>query len=279
MEHLFVTSSHSTILMFTNRGRVFALRAFEIPEGNRMSKGKAIVNLLQLVGEEKVTSAVSIDNFDPKHCENTFLTMCTRYGSIKRVELSEFANIRKTGIIAIGLDEGDVLTSVQTTHGKSDIIVATRNGKSIRFDENQVRAMGRPAKGVRAINLMEGDVVVGMEQAPNDAPQPDVLSVCENGFGKRTEFSEYKRQNRGGMGVITIKTSERNGKVVGIKLVDESKDLMIVTEKGMTIRVRCEDIRSVGRNAQGVTLAKLEPGDKIARIAPVVKAEDASAEE
>ncbi len=279
MEHLFVTSSHSTILMFTNRGRVFALRAFEIPEGNRMSKGKAIVNLLQLVGEEKVTSAVSIENFDPKHCENTFLTMCTRYGSIKRVELSEFANIRKTGIIAIGLDEGDVLTSVQTTHGKSDIIVATRNGKSIRFDENQVRAMGRPAKGVRAINLMEGDVVVGMEQAPNDAPQPDVLSVCENGFGKRTEFSEYKRQNRGGMGVITIKTSERNGKVVGIKLVDESKDLMIVTEKGMTIRVRCEDIRSVGRNAQGVTLAKMEPGDKIARIAPVVKAEESSSEE
>lgn len=274
MEHLFVTSSHATILMFTNRGRVFALRAFEIPEGNRMSKGKAIVNLLQLVGEEKVTSAVSIDNFDPKHCENTFLTMCTRYGSIKRVALEEFANIRKTGIIAMGLEEGDVLTSVQTTHGTSDIIVATKNGKSIRFDENQVRAMGRPAKGVRAISLMEGDVVVGMEQAPNDAPQPDVLSVCENGFGKRTEFSEYKRQNRGGMGVITIKTSERNGKVVGIKLVDESKDLMIVTEKGMTIRVRCEDIRSVGRNAQGVTLAKLEQGDKIARIAPVVKAEE-----
>ena len=274
MEHLFVTSSHATILMFTNRGRVFALRAFEIPEGNRMSKGKAIVNLLQLVGEEKVTSAVSIDNFDPKHCENTFLTMCTRYGSIKRVALEEFANIRKTGIIAMGLEEGDVLTSVQTRHGTSDIIVATKNGKSIRFDENQVRAMGRPAKGVRAISLMEGDVVVGMEQAPNDAPQPDVLSVCENGFGKRTEFSEYKRQNRGGMGVITIKTSERNGKVVGIKLVDESKDLMIVTEKSMTIRVRCEDIRSVGRNAQGVTLAKLEPGDKIARIAPVVKAEE-----
>ncbi len=274
MEHLFVTSSHSTILMFTNRGRVFALRAFEIPEGNRMSKGKAIVNLLQLTGEEKVTSAVSIDDFDPNHCENTYLTMCTRFGSIKRVALEEFSNIRKTGIIAIGLEEGDVLTSVQTTHGKSDIIVATKNGKSIRFDENQVRAMGRPAKGVRAISLMEGDVVVGMEQAPNDAPQPDVLSVCENGFGKRTEFTEYKRQNRGGMGVITIKTSERNGKVVGIKLVDETKDLMIVTEKGMTIRVRCEDIRSVGRNAQGVTLAKMEAGDKIARIAPVVKAEE-----
>ena len=271
MEHLFITSSHATILMFTNRGRVFALRAFEIPEGNRMSKGKAIVNLLQLTGEEKVTSAVAIEEFNPKHCENTYLTMCTRYGSIKRVELAEFANIRRTGIIAIGLEEGDVLVGIQTTHGKSDIIVATKHGKSIRFDENQVRCMGRPAKGVRAINLAQGDVVVGMEQAPTDEPQPDVLSVCENGFGKRTEFSEYKRQNRGGMGVITIKTSARNGSVVGIKLVDETKDLMIVTEKGMTIRVRCADIRSVSRNAQGVTLAKLEPGDKIARIAPVIK--------
>ena len=279
MEHLFITSSHATILMFTSRGRVFALRAFEIPEGNRMAKGKALVNLLQITGEEKVTSAVAIEDFDPKHCENTYLTMCTRLGSIKRVELSEFANIRRTGIIAIGLDEGDVLVGVQTTHGKSDIIVATKNGKSIRFDENQVRAMGRPAKGVRAINLGTDDVVVGMEHAPVDAPQPDVLSVCENGFGKRTEFSEYKRQNRGGMGVITIKTSARNGSVVGIKLVDESKDLMIVTEKGMTIRVRCADIRSVGRNAQGVTLARLEPGDKIARIAPVVKDEEENTDE
>ena len=276
MEHLFITSSHATILMFTNRGRVFALRAFEIPEGNRMSKGKALVNLLQLTGEEKATSALAIEDFNPKNtAQKSYLTMCTRMGSIKRVELSEFANIRRSGIIAMGLDEGDVLISVQMTFGVSDIIVATKKGKSIRFDENQVRAMGRPAKGVRAINLGEGDVVVGMEQAPNDgSAQPDVLSVCENGFGKRTEFSEYKRQNRGGMGVITIKTSARNGQVVGIKLVDESKDLMIITEKGMTIRVRCGDIRSVSRNAQGVTLARLEEGDKIARIAPVVKDDD-----
>ncbi len=277
MEHLFITSSHSTILMFTNRGRVFALRAFEIPEGTRMSKGKAIVNLLQLTGEEKVTSALAIEDFDPKkhdaEKEKAYLTMCTRMGSIKRVELIEFANIRKTGIIAIGLEEGDVLISVQMTFGKSDIIIATKHGKSIRFDENEVRAMGRPAKGVRGIALAKGDEVVGMEHAPNDGEQPDVLSVCENGFGKRTEFSEYKRQHRGGMGVITIKTSERNGAVVGIKLVDESKDLMVVTEKGMTIRTRCEEIRSVGRNAQGVRLVKLEEGDKIARIAPVVKDE------
>ena len=283
MEHLFIASSHATILMFTNRGRVFALRAFEIPEGTRMSKGKALVNLLQLVGEEKVTSAVSVEDFNLKNKdaqkEVAYLTMCTRLGTIKRVELSEFANIRRSGIIAIGLEEGDVLISVQTTYGKSDILIATKNGKSIRFDENEVRSMGRPAKGVRAIDLAEGDVVVGMEQAPNDGGvQPDVLTVCENGFGKRTEFSEYKRQHRAGVGVITIKTTARNGHVVGIKLVDETKDLMIITERGMTIRVRCADIRSVGRNAQGVTLARMDEGDKIARIAPVVKDEEAKEE-
>lgn len=280
MEHLFITSSHATILMFTNRGRVFALRAFEIPEGNRMSKGKALVNLLQLNGEEKVTSAVSIEDFNPKknEGEKSYLTMCTRMGTIKRVELGEFANIRKTGIIAIGLEEGDVLISVQMTYGNSDIIVATKNGKSIRFDENQVRAMGRPAKGVRSIFLQSDDLVVGMEQVPQ-GQEPDVLSVCENGYGKRTGFGEYRRQHRGGMGVITIKTSERNGEVVGIKLVDETKDLMVVTEKGMTIRIRCEEIRSVGRNAQGVRLVKLEEGDKIARIAPVVKDEEEAEED
>ena len=150
MEHLFITSSHATILMFTNRGRVFALRAFEIPEGNRMSKGKAIVNLLQLTGEEKVTSAVAIEEFKPEHCDNTYLTMCTRLGTIKRVQLSEFSNIRRSGIIAISLDEGDVLVGVQITHGKSDIIIATKNGKSIRFDENQVLCMGRQAQIGRA---------------------------------------------------------------------------------------------------------------------------------
>jgi len=274
IEHLFVTSSHATILMFTNRGRVFALKAFEIPEGNRQSKGKAIVNLLQISGEEKVTSALSIKDFDPKNSGETFLTMCTRLGTIKRSELADFANIRRSGIIAIGLEEGDVLMSVQLTKGNSDIIVATKQGKSIRFDETQVRAMGRTAKGVIGIRLASGDSVVGMEQAPREGSQPDVLSVCENGYGKRTEFVEYRTQNRGGSGVITIKTSERNGPVVGIKLVDESKDLMIITEKGMAIRIRCEEIRSVGRNAQGVRLVKLEEGDKIARVAPVVKEEE-----
>ncbi|MDR0953682.1 MAG: DNA gyrase subunit A [Elusimicrobiota bacterium] len=279
IEHLFVTSSHATILMFTNRGRVFALKAFEIPEGNRQSKGKAIVNLLQISGEEKVTSAVAIKDFDPKNSGETYLTMCTRMGTTKRVELSEFANIRRSGIIAIGLEEGDVLVSTQLTNGKSDIIIATKQGKSIRFDETQVRAMGRTAKGVRGIRLAEGDNVVGMEQGSKEGNQPDVLSVCENGYGKRTGFEEYRTQHRGGVGVITIKTTQRNGPVVGIKLVDESKDLMIITEKGMAIRLRCDEIRSVGRNAQGVRLVKLDEGDKIARVAPVVKEEEKIEEE
>lgn len=278
IEHLFVTSSHSTILMFTNRGRVFALKAFEIPEGNRQSKGKAIVNLLQITGQEKVTSAIAFRDFDPKNSGETYLTMCTRMGTIKRVELCEFANIRRTGIIAIGLEESDVLVSVQETHGKSDIIIATKNGKSIRFDENQVRAMGRTAKGVRGIKLAQGDSVIGMEQAEKEGEQPDVLSVCENGYGKRTAFSEYRTQNRGGSGVITIKTTQRNGCVAGIKLVDESKDLMVITEKGMAIRIRCEEIRSVGRNAQGVRLVRLDENDKISRVAPVVKEEEEKAE-
>lgn len=278
IEHLFVTSSHSTILMFTNRGRVFALKAFEIPEGNRQSKGKAIVNLLQITGQEKVTSAIAFRDFDPKNSGETYLTMCTRMGTIKRVELCEFANIRRSGIIAIGLEESDVLVSVQETHGKSDIIIATKNGKSIRFDENQVRAMGRTAKGVRGIKLAQGDNVIGMEQAEREGEQPDVLSVCENGYGKRTAFSEYRTQNRGGCGVITIKTTQRNGCVAGIKLVDESKDLMVITEKGMAIRIRCEEIRSVGRNAQGVRLVRLDDNDKISRVAPVVKEEEEKTE-
>lgn len=275
IEHLFVTSTHATLLMFTSRGRVFSLKAYEVPEGNRMSKGKAIVNLIEISNEEKITSAVAIEDFDPKNSQETYLTMCTRFGSIKRVELADFANIRRTGIIAMGLEEGDVLVGVQLTHGKSELIIASKQGKSIRFDENQIRAMGRTAKGVRGIRLADGDIVVGLEASPKDAPQqPDVLSVCENGYGKRTGFEEYRIQNRGGSGVITIKTSERNGQVVGIKLVDETKDLMVITENGMAVRIRCEEIRSVGRNAQGVRLVKLAEGDKVARIAPVVKEED-----
>ncbi|MBT5987095.1 MAG: DNA gyrase subunit A [Elusimicrobiaceae bacterium] len=274
IENLFITSSHATILMFTTRGRVFSLRAFEIPEGTRISKGRAMANLLQISGEEKVTSALPIDSFEPKNGEEKYLAMCTRFGSIKRVALSLFANIRKTGIISIGLEEGDVLTSVQMTNGNKEIMLATKKGKSIRFEETQIRAMGRTAKGVRGIRLQKGDIVVGMETI-DPTQEVEVLTVCENGYGKRTPFSEYRKQKRGGSGVITIKTSARNGEVVGIKIISEEYDLMVITENGMAVRLRCQQIRAVGRNTQGVRLVKFKAdNDKIARIAPVIKEDD-----
>lgn len=281
IENLFITSSHATILMFTTRGRVFSLRAFEIPEGTRVSKGRAMANLLQISGEEKVTSALPIESFEPKKGEEDekYLAMCTRFGSIKRVKLSLFANIRKTGIISIGLEEGDVLTSVQMTEGNKEIMLATKKGKSIRFEETQIRAMGRTAKGVRGIRLQKGDIVVGMETI-DPTQEVEVLTVCENGYGKRTPFSEYRKQKRGGSGVITIKTSARNGEVVGIKIISEDYDLMVITENGMAVRLRCQQIRAVGRNTQGVRLVKFKSdSDKIARVAPVVKEDDDETQE
>ncbi len=281
IENLFITSSHATILMFTTRGRVFSLRAFEIPEGTRLSKGRAMANLLQISGEEKVTSALPIESFEPKKGEEDekYLAMCTRFGSIKRVKLSLFANIRKTGIISIGLEEGDVLTSVQMTEGNKEIMLATKKGKSIRFEETQIRAMGRTAKGVRGIRLQKGDIVVGMETI-DPTQEVEVLTVCENGYGKRTPFSEYRKQKRGGSGVITIKTSARNGEVVGIKIISEDYDLMVITENGMAVRLRCQQIRAVGRNTQGVRLVKFKSdSDKIARVAPVVKEDEDETQE
>ncbi|MFA5161805.1 MAG: DNA gyrase subunit A [Elusimicrobiales bacterium] len=269
IEHLFVTSSHATILFFTTRGKVYSLRAYEITEGGRTSRGKAIVNLLQISGEEKITSAIAIRTFEENKGKEHYLTMCTRNGVAKRTALSEFENIRRNGIAAITLEDGDVLVDVQLTNGAMDMIIGTKDGMSIRFPESEVRSMGRQAQGVRGMRLGKGDVVVGMEAAEPKA-SPDLLTVCENGFGKRTELAEYREQHRGGSGVITIKTTERNGIVVGIKLVTPEKDLMVMTEKGMAVRLRCEQIRQTGRNAQGVRLVKMEENDKIASIAPVV---------
>lgn len=269
IEHLFVTDSHATILFFTTRGKVYSLKAYEITEASRTSRGKAIVNLLQIGNEEKITSAIAIKSFDPEKGAESYLTMCTMNGTIKRTELTSFQNIRKTGIAAITLDDGELLVGVQLTDGKSDIIVGTKNGMSIRFKETEVRSMGRQAAGVRAIRLDEGDIVIGMEAVSTETA-PDVLTVCANGYGKRTNLTEYREQHRGGSGVITIKATERNGEVIGIKPVTTDKDLMVMTEKGMAIRLRCAEIRAVGRNTQGVRLVKLKEGDKIASIAPVI---------
>lgn len=285
IESLFITKSHTTILFFTTKGKVYALKAYEIPEGSRISRGKAIVNLLQITGEEKITSAIAIESFEignskRKNKENKkaednsdkYLLMCTRNGLIKRTMLDAFKHIRRTGIAAIKLEDGDILVQVQLTGGASDIIIGTEKGKSIRFAETEVRNMGRTAMGVRGIKLAKGDIIVGAESIMPEE-KSTVLTVCENGYGKRTELDEYRKQHRGGSGIITIKTSSRNGNVVGIKLVERVSDLMIMSEQGKMIRLRCSQIRAVGRNTQGVRLVKLNEGDKIASVAPVVSEE------
>lgn len=283
IESLFVTKSHATILFFTTKGKVYALKAYEIPEGSRISRGKAIINLLQITKEEKITSAIAIDSFEigkskRKNKEKSvepsgkYLLMCTRNGLVKRTSLDSFKHIRISGIAAIKLEEGDILVQVQLTGGTSDIIIGTEKGKSIRFAETEVRNMGRTAMGVRGIRLAKGDIVVGAESI-DPASKPTVLTVCEKGYGKRTELEEYRKQHRGGSGIITIKTSSRNGNVVGIKLVTPSEDLMIISEYGKMIRLRCEQIREVGRNTQGVRLVRLNESDKVASVAPVVSEE------
>ena len=272
IDHLFVTSTHSTILMFTTRGRVYALKGYEIPEAPRSARGKAIVNLLP-IKDEKITSIISIESFEEKKKEHSYLFMATRKGYVKKTPISDFANIRRSGINAVTLEDGDILTGVAQTDGSYDVIIGTKDGMSIRFSEKEVREMGRIARGVRGIKLGKEDIVVGMEVAPANTKK-DLLTVCENGYGKRTKLDEYRNQHRGGSGIITIKTTERNGNGVGINLVDDNDDLMIIAEKGKIIRIHCKDISVVSRNTQGVRLVKLEEGDKVSSVEPVVKDED-----
>ncbi len=274
IEKLFVTSSHATILMFTTRGTVYALKGYEVPEGNRTSRGKAIVNLLQ-IKDEKVTSVLAVESFEEAKGKESFIVMCTRKGNIKKTPISDFANIRRSGIIAIGLEDGDILTSVGHTDGRHEIIIGTKGGMSIRFSESDVRSMGRGAMGVRGIRLDKDDQVIGMEVA-EPKTKKSLLTVCVNGYGKRTDLDEYRHQGRGGSGVITIKATDRNGAVVGIHLVENKDHLMVMTEKGKIIRMPIKDLRVISRNTQGVRLVRLEEGDKIASVEPVVEEEGES---
>ncbi len=269
-ENLFVTNTHAYFLLFTSRGRVYWIRTYEIPEASRISKGKAIVNLVQLSSaEEKITAAIPIRSFEEE--KETYLLMCTRQGTVKKTPLSEYANPRKGGIIGIGLKSGDSLVEVKHTDGKQEVVIATKQGMAIRFKEEEIRSMGRAAKGVRGIRLNKPDEVVGMETV---LPEDTFLTATENGYGKRTEVGKYRLQSRGGKGVINIKTTERNGLVVGIKKAKEDDDLMLMTEKGMTIRLPVKGVSVIGRNVQGVRLLRLEEGDKLAAIAYIVKEEE-----
>ncbi|MEI7481136.1 MAG: DNA gyrase subunit A [Elusimicrobiota bacterium] len=277
IEKLFVTSSHATILLFTTRGKVYALKGYEIPEGNRTSRGKAIVNLLQ-VKDETVTSVIAIESFEEAKGKESYLVMCTRKGNIKKTPIKDFSNIRRSGINAITLEDGDILTNVGHTDGKYELMIGTKCGMSIRFNESDVRSMGRNAMGVHGIRLDKDDQVIAMEVAEPKSKKT-LLTVCENGYGKRTNLDEYRNQHRGGSGVITIKATDRNGSVVAIHLVENKDHLMVMTEKGKIIRMPCKDIRAISRNTQGVRLVRLEEGDKIASVEPIIDDGEAPVED
>jgi DNA gyrase subunit A len=261
---IFIASTHSYILLFTNKGRVHWLKVYNIPEASRQAKGKAIVNLLNLKSDEKVTAYVPVKNFDSNH----FLIMATKNGTIKKTNLAAYSNPRHGGIIAITLDTNDSLINVKLTDGAKEIILATRNGIAVRFREINVRATGRSAQGVRGIRLAENDYVVGMVVATDEKT---LLTVTENGYGKRTKISEYRLISRGGSGVRNIICSERNGKVVSINSVSDDNQIMLITKKGITIRMSVSQISIIGRATQGVRLIDLHQDDKLVSVAKIVK--------
>ncbi len=263
IEHLFVASTHDYILFFTDQGRVYWLKVYDIPQMGRTSKGRALINLLEFKEGENVSSLIPARDFDERQ-----LVMATSHGIIKKTVLSAYGNPKKGGIIAINLDDGDKLIGVKLTNGKQDIILGTEQGKAMRFSEENVRTMGRVTHGVKGIKLKENDKVRDMVIVDENS---SLLTVCENGFGKRTDFSEYPAHHRGGQGVINIKTTERNGKVVALIDVRDTDELIMITAKGMVIRTPINTIRAIGRNTQGVKLFAVEEGDKlvsVARVAP-----------
>ncbi|NOX97349.1 MAG: DNA gyrase subunit A [Nitrospirae bacterium] len=263
LEHLFIASTHHYILFFTDSGRIHWVKVYELPQAGRLSKGKAIVNLLALEPEEKVTAFLPVKEFDDKH----FLVMATERGVVKRTNLTAYSHPRAGGIIGLTLDDKDRLIEVKLTEGEQEIILATEQGKAIRFLEKAVRLVGRTARGVKGIKLDKNDRVVGMEIVDEEAT---LLSVTANGYGKRSLFSEYRPQGRAGKGVINIKTSQRNGLVVGIKKVVDKDELMLISSRGMVIRMPVEPIRVIRRNTQGVRLINLGGKDEVVGVARVV---------
>jgi DNA gyrase, A subunit len=267
VEHIFQTNTHHHVLFFTNKGRVFQLKGYEIPELGRTAKGIPLINLIQIDKDEYISAFFPVEVFDDHH----YLVFLTKKGITKRSPLIDFANIRKGGLFAITVHNDDELMSVRLTDGKRHLIVGTKNGMAIRYNENDVRPMGRTAAGVKAISLESDDEVVGMGIADEGK---DVLIVTENGFGKRTASSEYRPQTRGGKGLITCNITEKNGKMITLRTVDEDEDLMIITANGVIIRMAVADISRLGRNTMGVTLIRVDEGDHVAAVARIQNAED-----
>jgi DNA gyrase subunit A len=267
VEHLFVASTHDYLLFFTSAGRCYWLKVHAVPQGGKMAKGKNIANMLELTQGESINAFVPVKQFDDEH----FIVVATKNGTIKKTALSAFANPRKGGINAMDLPEDDELIETGITDGTNEIILATRDGMAVRFHEEHVRAMGRGAYGVRGVTLEEGDVVIGMVVVKRTTT---LLSVTENGFGKRSEIADYRLTNRGGKGVINIKTTDRNGKVIAIKEVVDDDELMIVSQGGIIIRLPIASVRVLSRATQGVKLINLDKGDKVIDVARVVKSEE-----
>jgi DNA gyrase subunit A len=266
---MFVALTHDYILFFTDHGKVYWLKVYDIPEQTRTSGGRAIVNLLQLAEGEKITGLVPVRKFNEDEC----LFMVTRGGTVKKTELTAFRRPLGRGIIALGLEEGDELIGVARTRAGDHVVLSTKEGMSIRFDESKVRSMGRQAFGVKGIDLEEGDEVVGMVVANGTDDPASLLTVCANGFGKRTALTEYRSQHRGGKGLIDIKTTDRNGPVVAIAKVTEGDEVMLTTTGGILIRTPVADMRLIGRNTQGVRLIRVEEGDSVSSLAKLPEEE------
>ncbi|HKL25031.1 MAG TPA: DNA gyrase subunit A [Desulfuromonadales bacterium] len=269
VESLFVASTHHYILTFTDRGKVYWLKVHEIPQGGRAARGKAIVNLLNLEAGEKVMTILPVKAFT----EGKYIITATRKGTVKKTELMAYSHPRQGGIIALTIDEEDSLIAARLTDGSMDILLASRSGKSIRFPETDARPMGRTARGVRGMMLDQNDCLIGMEVV-TDATAATLVTVTENGYGKRTHLDQYRVQSRGGKGIITIKTSERNGKVVDIKLADNDSDLMFITDRGKVLRTRVGALSVIGRNTQGVRLMVLEPDERIVAVARLAEKDE-----
>ena len=267
VENLFVASSHDYLLFFTNKGRVYWKKVHEIPEAGRMSRGKAIVNLLDLKKGERVETTLSVRDFS----EDKYVVMATKKGIIKKTALEAYSHPRATGIAAIKIREEDELIAVRLSSGENDVFLTTRQGKSIRFREADLRSMGRVAEGNIGIRMEKEDHLVGMEVLGEE--EATVLTVTENGYGKRTRMEEYRRQARGGKGILTIKTTERNGPVVYSYQVTDLDELMIITGQGKIIRFKVGDISVIGRNTQGVKLINLGEGEKVVGVAKLMEEE------
>ncbi|MCY1294968.1 DNA gyrase subunit A [compost metagenome] len=280
IDTLFVANTHDYILCFSNRGRLYWLKVYEVPQGSRNSRGRPIVNMFPLSDGEKINVILPVRQFDAEH----FIFMTTARGTVKKTALTEFSNPRKAGIIAVDLDEGDYLIGAAVTDGQHDVMLFSDAGKAVRFDENDVRPMGRQARGVRGMNLEDGQAVIAMLVAPAEAAEGvaeeaesggrgSVLTATENGYGKRTPIAEYTRHGRGTKGMIAIQTSERNGRVVAAALVSPEDEIMLITTGGVLIRTRVGEIREMGRATQGVTLINVDEGTKLSGLQRIVESD------